>query len=153
VSKIRVFLAGDHWQILEYVRELRRYRERLLNPRWAELEAYFNRSIPERIKHFYTRTEIISRNDVRVSNAKGETYHIAQFLPADIESQDGIWPDLKNPGNFPLATDSFGDCYYIPLTEDKSKQCPVICYHHDGSDSESVSASLDEFVNGIEEVH
>jgi len=26
-----------------------------------------------------------------------------------------------------------------------------MCYHHDGSDFEAVSTSLDEFLNGIEE--
>jgi len=38
----------------------------------------------------------------------------------------------------------------IPLTGDKSEQCPVMCYHHDGSDFEYVSTSLDNFLNGIE---
>ncbi len=129
----------------------RRYRERLLNPGWEELEQYFNQSIPERIRHFYMKADIISRHDIRVSNAAGETYHIAEFLPADIETLNGIWPDVKESANFPLATDAFGDCYYIPLTGDKSEQCPVMCYHHDGSDFEAVSTSLDEFLNGIEE--
>ena len=131
---------------------LRRYRERLLNPRWEELEEYLGQSIPERIKQFYTNTEIISRRDISASNAKGTTYHIAQFLPADIETLDGIWPDVKESTNFPFATDAFGDCYYIPLNGEKSAQCPVMCYHHDGSDVESVSASLDEFVHGLEKV-
>jgi hypothetical protein len=49
-----------------------------------------------------------------------------------------------------LATDAFGDCYYIPLNGEKSAQCPVMCYHDDGSDLESVSTSLDEFVHRLE---
>jgi len=149
--------VGGNWLLLRFKKpkvpspeSLRRYRERLLNPRWAELEEYLGQSIPERIKQFYTNTEIIRRLDIRVNNAKGTTYHIAQFLPADIETLDGIWPDVKESANFPLATDAFGDCFYIPLTGNKSEQCPVMCYHHDGSDSESVSTSLDEFLNGIE---
>jgi hypothetical protein len=128
----------------------RRYKERLLNPCWKELEEYFNQAIPERIKHFYTQTEIINRRDLRVTNANGASYHIAQFLPADMETLNGIWPDVKESTNFPLATDAFGDCYYIPLNGEKSAQCPVMCYHHDGSDVESVSTSLDEFVHRLE---
>ena len=128
----------------------RRYKQRLLNPRWDELEEYFNQSIPKRIKQLYAQEEIISRRDILVSNENGETYRIAGFLPADIETLNGIWHEVKRSANFPLATDVMGDCYYIPLSGDKSEQCPVMCYHHDGSDFESVSASLDNFLNGIE---
>jgi hypothetical protein len=150
---------GGNWLLLRLKKpklssaaSVRRFQEKLLNPRWEELEEYFNQSIPKRIKHFYTQAEIISRRNIRFSNANGATYHIAEFLPADIETLNGIWPEVKKSANFPLATDAFGDCYYIPLTGDKSEQCPVMCYHHDGSDFESVSTSLDELLNGIEEV-
>jgi hypothetical protein len=153
---LAVYVGGD-WLLLRLKKpklpseeSLRRYRERLLSPRWKELEEYLGQSIPERIKQFYTNTEIINRQHIRVSNAKGTTYHIAQFLPADVEALDGIWSEVREFPNFPLATDAFGDCYYIPLTGDKSEQCPVMCYHHDGSDFESVSISLDEFLKGIE---
>ena len=130
----------------------RRYKSRLLNPRWDELEAHFNQAIPEQIKRFYAQTEIINRRDLRVSNASGASYHIAQFLPADTETLKEIWPEVRESTNFPLATDAFGDCYYIPLNGEKSAQCSVMCYHHDGSDVESVSTSLDEFVHGLEKV-
>ena len=150
--------VGGNWLLLHLRKpkspseeSLRRYRQRLLNPRWEELEGYLGQSIPERIKQFYMSKEIINRRDIRVSNAKGTTYHIAQFLPADIETLSGIWPAVKESSNFPLATDAFGDCYYIPLTGDEKEQCPVMCYHHDGSDIEPVSTSLDEFLNGIRE--
>jgi hypothetical protein len=55
----------------------------------------------------------------------------------------------KSPRIFHLRP-AFGDCYYIPLTGDKPEECPVMCYHHDVSDVESVSTSLDEFLKGIE---
>jgi SMI1/KNR4 family protein SUKH-1 len=157
VALILAVYVGGNWLLprlkktkLLSAESPQRYRERLLSPRWDELEKYLGRSIPERIKQFYTNTEVIKRHDIRVSNAKGRTYHVAQFLPADIEALDGIWPDVKVSANFPLATDAFGDCFYVPLTGDKSEQCPVMYYHHDGSDSESVSTSLDEFLNGVE---
>jgi len=126
-----------------------RYKERLLNPRWNELEEHFNQAIPGRIKHFYLQTELVNRRDLRVSNPNGTSYHIAQFLPADMEALNGIWPAVKESANFPLATDAFGDCYYIPLNGEESAQCPVMCYRHDGSDIESVSTSLDEFVRSL----
>jgi SMI1 / KNR4 family (SUKH-1) len=155
---ILAVLVGGNWLLLRLKKtklpsadSLRRYRERLLNPRWDELEEQLGQSIPERIKQFYRNTDTIKRHDIRVTSENGATYHIARFLPADVETLDGIWPDVKESASFPLATDAFGDCFCIPLTRDKSEQCPVKCYHHDGSDFESVSSSLDEFLNGIEE--
>jgi hypothetical protein len=156
VAILTLYVAGN-WLLWRFRKpksrseeSARRYRERLLNPRWNELELHFNQSIPARIKHLYAQTEIIGRRNIRVIDKNGATYDIAEFLPADIETLNGIWPDVKKSANFPLAIDAMGDCYCIPLTGDKSEQCPVMCYHHDGSDFESVSASLDSFWNGIE---
>jgi hypothetical protein len=93
---LTVYVAGN-WLLLRLKKakapseeSVRRYRERLLNPRWEKLEEYFGQSIPERIRHLYTQTEIISRRDLRVSNANGTIYRIAQFLPADTETLNGI---------------------------------------------------------------
>ena len=156
VAILTLYVAGNWllWRFrkpkLSSEESARRYRERLLNPHWNELELHFNQSIPERIKHLYAQTEIIGRRDIRTSNETGATYDIAEFLPADMETLNGIWPEVKKSANFPLATDAMGDCYYIPLTGDKSEQCPVMRHHRGGSDFESVSTSLDNFLNGIE---
>ena len=127
---------------------VRRYRQRLRNPQWKELEQHFNQAIPKAIKGLYERTEIIARKDIEVSNGEGATYHIAEFLPADLETLDTVWDDVKKSQNFPFGTDSVGDCYFVPLN-DKSEECPVMCYHHDGSDFELVSSSLENFLDGI----
>jgi hypothetical protein len=150
---ILIVFVGGNW-LLSLLRKpklpseesVRRYRERLLNPRWEELEERFGQAIPARIKNLYTRTELISRRDIHLRNENGKTYHIAEFLPADVETLSGIWSELKKSNNFPFANDSFGDCYYIPFTGDKSEECPVMYYRHDGSDFELVSRSLDEFL-------
>jgi len=126
---------------------VRRYKERLLNPRWEELEKYFSQPIPEPIKILYARTELVSRRDIQLINENGRSYEIAEFLPAEIETLDWIWSDLKKAKNFPFARDAMGDCYYIPLNDEESGRCPVMCYHHDGSDFELVSSSLEEFID------
>jgi len=128
---------------------VRRYTERLFNPRWKELEDYFGQPIPSAIKQLYARTELIERRDFQIVNESGKSYEIAEFLPADLETLNRIWSDLKDSKCFPLATDSMDDCYYVPLTGDKPVDCPVMCYHHDGSDHEEISKSLKEFVTGI----
>jgi cell division septal protein FtsQ len=147
---ILAIYAGGNWLLSRLKKpkppsSISRYRERLLNPRWEELENHFGQSIPEQIKKLYARTEFISRRDIQLTNENGKPYEIAEFLPADIETLDRIWSDLKKAKNFPFARDSMDDCYYVPLTGGKSEDCPVMCYHHDGSDFESVSRSLDDF--------
>lgn len=145
--------AGGNWLVSRLKKpkppseeSIRRFRERLLNPRWHELEKHFSQSIPEQIKNLYARTELICRRDIQLTNENGKSYEIAEFLPADIETLDWIWSDLKKSKSFPFARDSMGDCYYVPLTGEKSGDCPVMCYHHDGSDFESVSRSLKDFI-------
>jgi len=128
---------------------VRRYTERLLNLRWEESEDYFGQPIPNAIKNLYARTELIKRRNFQITNESGKSYEIAEFLPADLETLNRIWSDLKDSKCFPLATDSMGDCYYVPLSSDKLGNCPVMCYHHDGSDHEAVRRSLEELVAGI----
>lgn len=145
--------AGGNWLLWHLKKpkppseeSVRRYSERLLNPRWEELEDHFGRAIPDAIKNLYARTELIKRRDFEITNESGKSYEIAEFLPADLENLNRIWSDLKNPKCFPFATDSMGDCYYVLMDGDKSGDCPVMCYHHDGSDHESINMFLEEFV-------
>jgi len=156
LAVILVIYAGGNWLLWHLKKpkssseeSVRRHNERLLNPRWKELEDYFGRPIPDAIKNLYARTELLQRRDFQVTNESGKSYEIAEFLPADLETLNRIWSDLKDSKCFPLATDSMDDCYYVPLTGDKSDDCPVMCYHHDGSDHESVSKSLEELITGI----
>ena len=149
--------AGGNW-VLWHLKKpkppseeaVRRYAERLLNPQWKELENHFGQAVPDAIKNLYARTELIKRHDFQVISENGKSYEVAEFLPADLETLNRVWSDLKDSKYFPFATDSMGDCYYIPLNGDKSGDCPVMCYHHDGSDHESVNRSLKDFVTGAE---
>jgi hypothetical protein len=126
---------------------IRRYRERLASPRWLDLEQHFGQSIPTPIKHLYTRTELLQRKDVLFRTPDGRAWPIARFLPADLQTLDEVWPDLKGP-KFPFAEDFVGDCYYVPLNGDPTHKCAVMYYHHDGGDFEVVSDSLDAFMMG-----
>src|SRR5262249_25948763 len=129
---ILTLYVGGNWLLRRFRKpkfrseeSARRYWQRLLNPRWNELELHFNQSIPERIKHLYAQTEIISRRDIRVSNENGATYHIAEFLPADIETLNGIWRDVKESANFPLATDAMGG---LPRNASRPKEKRPKCF-------------------------
>jgi hypothetical protein len=127
---------------------LRRHRERLLNPPWIDLQEHFGLEIPGPIKNFYAQTEILMKRDIVFHSQNGREWKVADFLPADIETLKGIWPDLKKGHNLQFVCDVFGHCYYIPLDHSQSGECPVMIHHHDGSDTELVSDSLDRFLEG-----
>jgi SMI1 / KNR4 family (SUKH-1) len=149
---LTVYIGGN-WLLARFRKpkppseeSIRRYRERLLNPRWDELQEHFGLTIPQTMKDFYKQTTLLTTQNVVFREANGKEWHVAGFYPADTETSDAIWPDLKKSKIFPFAFDSFGDCYYVELTDQKSDRCPVMYYHHDGDDVELVSSSLDEFL-------
>ena len=103
--------------------------------------------IPKPIKELYGRTELLIKQDVVFCDQNDREWHVAEFSPADLKTLDDAWSDLKEGNNFPFASDSFGDRYYIDLTNNEEPhRCPVMLYHHDGGDVEVVAASLGEFL-------
>jgi hypothetical protein len=122
------------------------YRERLRNPRWKELEEHFGTAIPEAIKNLYQQTGLLIERDVIFREKNDREWHIAEFLPADLESLEETWPDVRKSRNLPFARDFFDDCYYVDLQAGNSSRCPVMICHHDGSDVELVAGSLAEFL-------
>lgn len=152
-AAILVIYIGGNWLLARFRKSkprseesIQRYRERLLNPRWDELREYFGQTLPEPLKNLYGQTALITTQDVVFRESDGKEWHVAEFYPADKETIDQIWPDLKKPKIFPFAFDSFGDCFYVDLSSKESNRCPVMYYHHDGSDVELVSESLEEFL-------
>ena len=150
---ILVIYIGGNWLLARFrkpkrpsAESIRRYRERLLNPRWDELQKHFGHTLPEPLKNLYEQTALITRQDMVFRESAGKEWHVAEFCPADKETIDQLWPDLKKSKIFPFAFDSFGDCYYVDLASKESNRCPVMYYHHDGSDVELVSESLEEFL-------
>jgi hypothetical protein len=150
---ILTVLIGGNWLSWFFRRpkprledSVRETRERLLNPRWDELEDHYGHPLPLPIKNLYKRAELLTQQDIAFRDGKGREWHVAEFLPADVEALNRTWPDLKKFKHFPFASDSLGDCFCIPLEGTDSDKCPVMIYHHDGSDVESVSTSLDEFL-------
>jgi len=150
---ISTVLIGGNWLLARFKKSkprseesIRRYRERLLNPCWDDLQEYFGMAIPPPIKELYRRTNLLTELDIVFRDQNGREWHVAAFSPADLETLDETWSDIKYGKKLPFAHDSFGDCYYIELTTKESSRFPVMLYHHDGSDVEMVSTSLDEFL-------
>ncbi len=126
---------------------MRKTRDRLLNPKWGELEDHYGRPIPQPIKNLYIQTELLIQTNIAFRDRNGGEWHIAEFEPADLQALKWIWPDLTRSKNFPFASDSVGDLYYVPLEASAPETCPVMYYHHDGGDVELVTNSLDEFLS------
>ena len=146
-------LIGGNWLLAHFrrprspsTRSLQTYRERLRNPRWKELEEHFGTAIPEAIKNLYQQTGLLIERDVIFREKNDREWHIAEFFPADLESLEETWPDVRKSRNLPFARDFFDDCYYVDLQAGNSSRCPVMICHHDGSDVELVAGSLAEFL-------
>jgi len=149
---ILVIYIGGNWLLARFRKpkppckeSIQRYRERLLNPRWDDLQEHFGHTLPEPLKGLYEQTALITRQEVIFRESAGKEWHVAGFYPADRET-DPIWPDMKKSKIFPFAFDSFGDCYYVDLASKESNRCAVMYYHHDGNEIELVSESLEEFL-------
>jgi len=150
---IVLLLVGGNW-LLSLFRKpkptsdesVRRYRERLLNPRWEEVEEKIALAVPSRVKQLYVQPELICQSKSCFSPKEGKTYYVAQFLPADAQSLSETWAAVRESKGFPFAVDYFGDTYYVPLVGKAGETCSVMCYHHDGNDFELVSSSLEEFL-------
>jgi hypothetical protein len=149
---ILVIYIGGNWLLARFRKpkppskeSIQRYRERLLNPRWDELQEHFGQTLPEPLKSLYGQTALITRQDVVFRESAGKEWHVAGFYPAD-KATGPIWPDMKKSKIFPFAFDAFGDCYYVDLASRESNRCPVMYYHHDGNDVELVSESLEQFL-------
>ena len=107
---------------------------------------HFGLAIPEPLKNLYEQTTLLTTQNVVFREKGGKEWQVAEFCPAHTQTLEGIWSDLKKSKAFPFAVDSFGDCYYVEHTGKDSNRCPVMYYHHDGSDVELVSNSLEEFL-------
>ncbi len=151
-ATIAVFIGGN-WLLARFRKRqqppneaIQRYRRRLLNPRWDELQEHVGQTVPDPLRKLYKQTALISRQDLVFRERTGKEWHVAEFYPLDKETLNGIWPDLKKSKIFPFAFDSVGVCFYVEFARKDSKRCPVMYYHHDGGDVELVSESLDEFL-------
>jgi len=77
----------------------RRFKERLLNPNFAAVEAHFKRPVPEELKKLYADKNEILRGDFEVQTKSRQNtddcWYIAFYNPADEENLVDVWQDCK----------------------------------------------------------
>ena len=123
----------------------KRYKERLLNPEFAALEAHFGCTMPNELKELYASKEEIQRGnfDVVTKGRDGskETWTVAFYEPADLESLRDTWPDCKEL--FAFANDGCGNDYLIDPRKPRSE---VLFHDHETGEFSKVTSSLAEFI-------
>ncbi|MDT8070872.1 MAG: hypothetical protein ROO76_22140 [Terriglobia bacterium] len=95
----------------------KRGRERLLSPRWSDLEQHHRRAIPNIIKDLYSDQDVITMRGITLRRTDGKLWSIREFLPADLRTVSDLPAELRSTDIFPFATSTSGDVYYIALDQ------------------------------------
>lgn len=92
-------------------------RQRLLSPRWADLERHHRRQIPNILQDLYADHEVITLRDVVLRRTDGRKWSIREFLPADLDTISALPAELRSTDIFPFAVSESGDVYYTSLDQ------------------------------------
>lgn len=121
------------------------YRERLLSPRWAEVEATLGHPVPAILRELYADHALVTSGDFLVVDPTREAsegvLNVNQFVPADAEALTPLLVSIP-PGAFSFATNEYGDPLYVQLGELPDGDGRVFVHYHDGDDTELVAPSL-----------
>jgi SMI1 / KNR4 family (SUKH-1) len=129
------------------------FRERLVNPQHALVEAEIGALLPQRLIAMYAdRDLVLSQNfsfcpPGRDPKKSGEW--IDNFLPLDLEGQKYTC-DLEllaKAKGFCFARDGCGNFYWVPVSQTRQSDGPVFFACHDPWGNEKVADSLDEFLS------
>jgi hypothetical protein len=133
--------------------ELQTYRERLLHPQQAQVEAEAGLLLPQRLITMYDDRELILSEGFDVcplgKDPKKSAEWIEDFLPLDLEGQKYTC-DLEllpNSKGFCFARDGCGNFYWVPVSDTRLPDAPVFFACHDPWGNEKVADSLKEFLS------
>lgn len=121
------------------------YRQRLLSPRWEEVQAALGRPVPTILRELYTNEALLTTGNFIVLDPNRDSddvpFWVSQFVPADEEALTPVLVSIP-PGTFSFATNEFGDPFYVQLGELPDGDGRVYVHYHDGDDTELVAPSL-----------
>lgn len=129
------------------------YRERLVNPQQALVEAEIGALLPERLIAMYADRELVLSQNLSIcapgKDPEKSSEWIDDFLPLDLEGQKYTC-DLEllaNAKGFCFAGDGCGNFYWVPLSDTRQSDSPVFFACHDPWGNEKVADSLEEFLS------
>lgn len=129
------------------------YRERLLHPQQANVEAELGALLPQRLLGLYADKELLLSQQFDVcppgKDPKKAKEWIENFLPLDSEGQKYTC-DLEllaEAKGFCFAADGCGNFYWVPVSVTRQPDSRVFFACHDPWGNEKVADSLDEFLS------
>src|SRR5260370_11386108 len=129
------------------------YRERLVNPQQALVEAELGAFLPQRFIAMYADSELVLSQNLNICPAgkdpKKSSGWIDSVLPLDSESQK-FTCDLEllvKMKGFCFAGDGCGNFYWVPVNDTRQLDAPVFFACHDPWGNEKVAESLDQFLS------
>jgi hypothetical protein len=129
------------------------YRDRLLHPQQAQVEAELGALLPERLMAIYADKELVLNEGFDIcppgKDPKKSSLWIEDFLPLDWEGQQYTC-DLEllaNAKGFCFARDGCGNFYWVPVSDIRQPDSPVFFACHDPWGNEKLADSLEEFLS------
>ena len=130
------------------------YLRRLLNPQPAAVEHELGKLLPERLLQLYLDKTAIQAVGFQLEKPGKKRWwpkhwQVYCFEPLDLESLNNLpYEEDLGPG-FCFATTGRGSWYWIPASDQRAKDSPVIFLDYDGGGSHGaiVAATLEEFLN------
>ena len=95
----------------------KRVRDRLLSPKWEQLQQHHRQPMPAILQDLYADHEVITLRDVVLRRTDGRKWPIREFLPADLDTISALPAELRSTNIFPFAVSDAGDVYYISLDQ------------------------------------
>ncbi len=129
------------------------YRERLLHPQQAEVEAEIGAFLTQRLIAMYADRELVLSKNFDIcppgKDPKKSSEGIDGFLPLDCESQKHTCDlvMLANAKGFCFAGDGCGNFYWVPVSDTRQPDAPVYFACHDPWGNEKIADSLEEFLS------
>ena len=122
-----------------------RDRERMLHPRFSDIELRFDWRVPQQIRELYQDQDTILRTHFYVLDPVEEqaAWFIAAFVPADLDAVQEWWPPLGDAFVFARAVG--GCCYFVPTRNLHPTPLPVFLRYGSG-DIVRVADTLEDFL-------
>lgn len=137
----------------EVAESWRRHRERVIRPRWDELETRLGRPLSATLRALYADHELVQRRRfyLRPTGAEEDSddQFVFKFLPADVETLDELdyWLGALRGDWLPFAQDDFGNLYLLNLSNDfLVRDAVYFLDHEDDGPLLLIADSLEQFL-------
>src|SRR5713101_4095192 len=149
----KIFYSSRKRSAEQELARLQAYRERLLHPQQAEVEAEIGAFLTQRLIAMYADRELMLSKNFDIcppgKDPKKSSEWIDGFLPLDCESQNNTCDlvMLANAKGFCFAGDGCGNFYWVPVSDTRQPDAPVYFACHDPWGNEKIADSLEEFLS------